>query len=148
MRIKIPESNSCFVCGRENPIGLKLTSYKEEDGTITSRFSIGKEYTGWKNIVHGGIISTILDEVMVWAPWALTGDYYFTGEMTVRFIKPLTAGKEVTATARTENSRRRVVETSAELKDDEGTVYATAKGKYISISKEQAEEFEKSLLFD
>ncbi len=146
MRKKVPTSKGCFVCGEDNPIGLKLETWIDGEN-VEATLAFGEEYTGWEKVVHGGIISTVLDEVMVWVPWVITGKYYFTGEMTVRFRKPLIAGTEVTAMASVASEKRgRVIETEAELKDAKGNVYATAKGKYISMRDDDAKEFERSLL--
>jgi uncharacterized protein (TIGR00369 family) len=132
---KVPTSPGCFVCGKDNPIGLKLESlYKE--GKVEATFVPEREHIGYENIIHGGIITSILDEVMVWVPWTKTGHYYFTGEIIVRFSKPLPQGTEVKATARLLKEGKRICETEAELKDNAGNVYATAKGKYIRMKED------------
>jgi len=132
---EVPTSPGCFVCGKKNPIGLKLQSMYEE-GLVEATFRPKEEHIGYENIVHGGIITSLLDEVMVWVPWTKTEDYFFTGEITVRFAKPLEFGTEVTATARIVQEGKRVFETEAELKDAAGTTYATAKGKYVRMKED------------
>lgn len=145
MKERVPTSQGCFVCGKDNPIGMKLETYRDGD-RMTADFVPGANYTGWKNIVHGGIITTLLDEIMVWVPWAKTGKYFFTGEIKVRFMKPLLAGTEVTINAWCEKEGRRIIETAGEIIDTKGTVYARATGKYISMTEAQQKEFEKSLI--
>ena len=62
----LPHTYSCFVCGESNAAGLKLRF--ETDGRIVrTRFHPRPEHAGFKGVVHGGIIATVLDEVMVWA---------------------------------------------------------------------------------
>ena len=63
--VKKPEGYNCFACGTANPIGLNLEFYAESD-KIFSEITPGKYHVGWADIIHGGIISTLLDEVMSW----------------------------------------------------------------------------------
>ncbi|MBN2135597.1 MAG: PaaI family thioesterase [Acidobacteria bacterium] len=136
---RVPESDYCFICGKKNPIGVKLEAYYET-GKVEAEWIPDKALIGWENIIHGGIISAILDEIMVWVPWTVTGRFYFTGEMTVRFIKPLLSGTKVKATATVLKEGTRIFETEGSLTGEDGTVYATAKGKYLAMSeKDQAE---------
>jgi uncharacterized protein (TIGR00369 family) len=133
MKKKVLENKGCFVCGVENPVGLKLELY-HENGIVTAEYIPKVEHTGYEDTVHGGIISAILDEVMVWAPWSVTGKQCFTAEIMLRFIKPLKPGSKVTVTGKLIRSLARLHYVEAELKDDSGTVYATATGKYIEIN--------------
>jgi uncharacterized protein (TIGR00369 family) len=142
---KVPSSKACFVCGTDNPISMKLETYYDEDGNISANYIPEKKYSGWENIIHGGIISAILDEVMVWVPWAATGKYFFTGEITVRFMKPLLAGTQITAKAKPLKRGSRVFETSGEIRDAEETIYATATGKYIAMRESQQTELAQKL---
>lgn len=130
---KVPEYAGCFVCGMENPAGLKLELF-HENGLVTADYSPKAEHTGYENVVHGGIISAVLDEVMVWAPWSVTGKMCVTAEMMLRFVKPLKVGTKVTVTGRLIRSAGRLHYAEADLKDAEGTVYTTATGKYIEMN--------------
>ena len=64
-RIKLPQlqGHGCFACGTENPIGLNLQFYSEGSAVCTE-ISLNKVYEGWEGIAHGGIVSTLLDEVV------------------------------------------------------------------------------------
>jgi uncharacterized protein (TIGR00369 family) len=134
MKNKVPEYAGCFVCGVENPFGLRLELF-HEDGIVTAEYTPKAEHTGYADTVHGGIISAILDEVMVWAPWSITGKRFFTAEITVRFSKPLKTDVKATATGKIVKSTGRLHFAEAELKDAGGTVYATATGKYIEMKE-------------
>jgi hypothetical protein len=59
---KQPNSHMCFVCGIENPIGLKLFFYTDDQGRTITRFRPKPEHQGYSGHLHGGIISTLLDE--------------------------------------------------------------------------------------
>src|SRR5436309_2881661 len=62
----LPHTHSCFVCGESNVVGLNLRF--ETDGKVVhGRFTPRAEHVGFRDVVHGGIISTLLDEIMVWA---------------------------------------------------------------------------------
>src|SRR6266851_3902380 len=64
--LKLPHTKSCFVCGLNNPLGMKLDL--ETDGQIVrARFLPRPEHVGFRETIHGGLISTVLDEAMVWA---------------------------------------------------------------------------------
>jgi uncharacterized protein (TIGR00369 family) len=131
----LPHTRSCFVCGESNPAGLKLRF--ETDGRIVrTRFRPRTGHIGFKGIVHGGIIATLLDEIMVWACAARAKRFAFCAELNVRFSSPLRPGEEVVATAELANNRRdRILEAKAELKNQSGKVVASAGGKYLPIQK-------------
>ena len=65
-RIPLPWSRSCFVCGENNPIGLKARSWIVND-IIELEFEPAEALAGWNSVTHGGLIATVLDEVMTWA---------------------------------------------------------------------------------
>jgi len=129
----LPHTRSCFVCGEFNPNGLKMRF--ESDGKIVqARFVAQPEHVGFKETVHGGIISTLLDEVMVWACAVQTRQFAYCAELTVRFLHPLRPQQEVIATGELAiNRRQKLFEARAELKDPAGLVLATATGRYLPI---------------
>ena len=59
-----PRAENCFVCGRNNEIGLKMQFFDDGVDSITSTVVLDKKYEGYPGIVHGGILATILDEVI------------------------------------------------------------------------------------
>jgi acyl-coenzyme A thioesterase PaaI-like protein len=88
----ISEENVCFGCSPENPHGLRMTFYT--DGEALYSWVRPPDYLcGWKNIVHGGIQATILDEVMGWAAICLTKRIPMTKETSLRFQKPVLLDK-------------------------------------------------------
>ena len=128
----LPHTHSCFVCGESNPAGLNQRF--ETDGNIVrARFVPRAEHVGFKATVHGGLIATLLDEIMVWACAVRTKKFAFCAEMTVRFLNPLKPGQEVFATGELVQDRRRMFEAKAEIRDGAGTLFATATGKYLPI---------------
>jgi uncharacterized protein (TIGR00369 family) len=129
----LPHTHSCFVCGESNSIGMKLRL--ETDGRIVqTRFTPRAEHIGFKQVVHGGIIATLLDEVMVWACAVKTKRFAFCAELNVRFLQPLPPGEEVVAVGElVANRRDKIFEAKSELKNISGEVFASASGKYLPI---------------
>jgi len=130
---ELPHTRSCFVCGESNPSGLKLRF--ETDGRVVhSRFTPAAEHVGFRETVHGGLISTLLDEIMVWACAVQTGQFAFCVELNVRFQKPVRPGEQVTLTGElVANRRNKLFEAQAELKGRDGAVLASATGKYWPV---------------
>jgi len=134
----LPHTHSCFVCGESNPIGLKLRF--ETDGRIVqTQFVPRPEHVGFRQTVHGGLIATLLDEIMVWACAVRTKRFAFCAELNVRFQNPLRPAEKVLATAElVENRRGKIFEAKGELRNEAGTVLATATGKYLPMKEESA----------
>jgi uncharacterized protein (TIGR00369 family) len=130
--IQLADDNGCFVCGKLNPIGLKLEFEFEGDEYVTY-FTPAKEHQGWAGIVHGGIVSTVLDEVMT-RSIHVKGINAVTGEMTVRFRKPTPVGRKLRFAGRVESENGRVISCSARATDEDGTLLAEATGKIIKIA--------------
>ena len=129
----LPHTHSCFVCGESNPIGLKLR-FETDGKCVRTRFVPKPEHVGFQQVVHGGILSTLLDEIMVWACAVQTKRFGFCAELSVRFLKPAEPGKAIDATAElTANRKDRIFEAKGELKNAAGEVLATATGKYFPI---------------
>ena len=129
----LPHTRSCFVCGESNASGLNLR-FETDGRMVVARFIPRPAYSGFKGVIHGGIIATVLDEIMVWACAVNTGRFAYCAELNVRFVNPLPPGREVLATGElTSNRRARLFEAKAELRDADGLVVATATGKYLPI---------------
>jgi acyl-coenzyme A thioesterase PaaI-like protein len=134
---ELPHTHSCFVCGESNPAGLNLRF--ETDGTIVqSRFVPRPEHVGFKATVHGGLIATVLDEIMVWACAVRTKKFAFCAELRVRFLHPLMPGHEMILVGELSQDRRKLFEAKAELRDFSGKVYASSTGKYLPIKEADA----------
>src|SRR4051812_15254316 len=95
----LPHTKSCFVCGEANPSGLRLR-FETDGRVVTSRFTPRREHIGFKDVVHGGIIATLLDEVMVWACAVQTKRFAYCAELNVRFVRAVHPGDETLASAK------------------------------------------------
>lgn len=128
---KVKNDQNCFCCGKYNERGLKLKFAYTDEGTAETSLVIPKYFTGWENLTHGGLISMLLDETMA---HACIGSKLIgvTAELTVRFKKPLTVDTEVFVSGRVTDVKGRIALTSGKITDDDGTVYATGKARFIS----------------
>jgi len=129
----IEDDSRCFVCGPDNPHGLKLDFDLSEEGART-RMRFPDYCQGWQGITHGGLVCTLLDEVMAKAGQA-AGHDGVTAEMTVRFRKPVPTEAEVLVAGRITEIRGRLASTEAEITDGEGNVLASAKARFFIKDK-------------
>jgi uncharacterized protein (TIGR00369 family) len=125
----LEDDHYCFVCGGQNPYGLHLT-FSHQEGKVSSEFVLQKVYQGYKDIVHGGIISTILDEAMVKAA-LLQGIPAVTVEIGIRFKNPLIVGEKAIVEATITKKNKKIIETSAEIRKTDGTLIAEGRGKLL-----------------
>lgn len=141
---EVAKYRKCFVCGDENVAGLKARFYFDGD-TATTEVVADESFEGYRGIYHGGIISTLLDEVMIKALLA-RGIFAVTAELTVKFKRPVRTGDKVLFTGREVSSNRgRIFCTEGKAVDEDGTLYAQAAGKYIAAGPELREEIEQSV---
>jgi uncharacterized protein (TIGR00369 family) len=136
----LPHTHGCFVCGESNPSGLRLRF--ETDGRIVqARFTPRAEHVGFRGVVHGGLVSTLLDEIMVWACAVQTKRFAFCGELNVRFQQPVRPGEELLAIGELVSNRRdRLFEAKAELRNQNALVLASATGKYLPVQAADVKE--------
>jgi acyl-coenzyme A thioesterase PaaI-like protein len=130
---ELPHTYSCFVCGEANPLGLKLR-FETDGKTVLTRFVPKPEHIGFKQTVHGGLIATVFDELMVWSCAVATKRFAYCAELNVRFTQPLRPNEEAVVTAQlVANRRDKIYETQAEMRSTAGVLIASATGKYMPI---------------
>ncbi|MGH2358566.1 MAG: PaaI family thioesterase [Candidatus Limnocylindria bacterium] len=109
------------------------------EGTAEAAWTVGDDYVGWSDKAHGGIIATLLDEVMAWAPsshdaWAVTA------EMAVRFRSPASPGERLTARGWVTDRRRRIYRVAGEVRGANGRLVAEGTGRYLGATPHQKAE--------
>ncbi len=125
------DNNRCFACGTENESGLKLSfTYGEDGRTAETRFVAGAAYQGWKDVVHGGILMTLMDETMAKAA-VHAGLTVVTAEMTTKFKRPARVGTLLICSAKIEDIRKRLVYAQTSIRSEDGSVIAEASGKLM-----------------
>ncbi len=133
--------HNCFACGTLNTNGLGLLVHIER-GRSWAELELDRRFEGWEAIAHGGIVCTILDEVMA---WALVGEdnWGVTARISVDFKKPVPLGTLLRADGWITRSRRRLVDTEARIADSStGMDLATATGVYVAADAERKRELQ------
>ncbi len=130
--LALEDDDHCFACGKKNPCGLKL-SFTYHNGSLFTEFVPSKAYQGYKNIIHGGIIATILDEAMIQAAIA-EGLTPVTAEIKVRLKKPLSINEKTLIEAVITKKNKRLIEAYAKmLRKTDLSLIAEASAKLINI---------------
>jgi acyl-coenzyme A thioesterase PaaI-like protein len=124
----------CFACGQENPIGLKL-NFRQEGEEARAEFTPGEFHQGWPGIVHGGIINTLLDEAMAYAPF-FQGINCVMAKMEVRIMQPVLVGQQLFISSIIARKRRKLIETEAKIAFEDGT--PVAEGKAVMYVVDEA----------
>jgi acyl-coenzyme A thioesterase PaaI-like protein len=133
MTLQLQDDHYCFVCGKDNPSGLHL-SFRRDGDTVYSDFIGLKQFQGYRDILHGGIISAILDEIIIHAAMA-NGFSPVTVDLHVRFKKPVKINQPVTAEGVITKKGSRIIEGKGRLIDSlTGKLLAEAEAKMLLIT--------------
>lgn len=125
----------CFVCGKNNPIGLKV-KFRLEGKKAIAEFTPTEFHQGWKGVVHGGIIQTLLDEGMSWAA-IFAGLVTVSAKMEIRWKRPANVGEMLLISSSLTRNTRRLVEAEATVSLKDGTVVAEANGLMYVVAREE-----------
>ena len=140
------EPHRCFACGSLSEHGLQLELHVEGDRCWTE-LELADRFQGWDGIAHGGIVCTVLDEVMAWS-LAATDNWGLTARMTVDFKRPVRLGVPIRAEGWMTRQRRRLVDTSARLVDiASGELLATAEAVYVAADEDRKRELKERYRF-
>jgi uncharacterized protein (TIGR00369 family) len=134
---------NCFVCGENNSHGLKARFFWNGKEAVTE-VTATEAFEGYRGIFHGGVIGSLLDEVMIKAILA-QGIFVVTAEMTVRFHEPARVGEKLTFVGKIKHQRGRVWVTEGTACRADGTVIASSTGKYVEAREDLREELTRSL---
>ena len=126
-------NNGCFACGPTNVRGLHLDVKHEGDVTYVD-FTPDEHWQGVDGVVHGGLIATVLDEVMAWELYGY-GTPAVTAKLEVTYRRPVPTGQPLRAAAQLVEDRGRAKRLKAEIQDASGTVLAAAEALFISVPK-------------
>jgi uncharacterized protein (TIGR00369 family) len=130
------EPHRCFACGELNEHGLRLELHTDPGGSWTE-LTLAPEFQGWDSVAHGGIVCTILDEVMAWSVIG-RGTWGVTARLNVAFRRPIPTGRAIRAEGQVVEMHRRASRTSGRVLDaTTGEVLATAEGTFIALPDHQ-----------
>jgi uncharacterized protein (TIGR00369 family) len=135
MHVPKLQGYNCFACGTANPIGLNLSFYRQGD-YICSDITLGKNHEGWENMAHGGITSTLLDEIMSWAMIYFKRTFFVTRQMSIKYLKPVPLHTLLTAKGMVERQKRRLCTARGFIQDGEQKLLARAEARFALLSDE------------
>ncbi len=141
--LKQPGSRMCFVCGRENPIGLKADFYVDGN-RVYMDFTPQEQHQGYPGIMHGGLVSTMLDETVGRSAF-LQNKWVVTARMELRYRQPVPIGQPLRVEGWTTRVRGRLLEAQGQVTLADGTVAVEAKGTYIELPEDRRREVESLL---
>ncbi len=130
--MEIKDDRMCFACGKDNPISLGLEFVLDDKGRAVASFTPLDVHQGYNNIVHGGLVSTLLDEAMAKVIY-LQGIKAVTAEMKTRFKKSLRIGEKVEVTGILLEKHHKLIFTEAYLKNESDEIIARAEAKFIVV---------------
>jgi uncharacterized protein (TIGR00369 family) len=141
-----PSSRSCFICGRENPFGLKARWVSDRrTHEVRTQLVIPEHFNGYPGVVHGGIVTAILDEAMARSLLVEGGfdDLLVTAKLEVVFRRPTPTDTPVTAIAKLVRRAGTRAIAEAELRLADGTVTARAEATMAKPPPDVAAGWEK-----
>jgi acyl-coenzyme A thioesterase PaaI-like protein len=124
----------CFGCGPDNPIGLGLTDFTRIDSTVTAWFEPRPGYHGFRDMLHGGIVATALDEVMAWSAILIEGVMVMTGTLELRYRKPAAVDTRFRLEGEVEERRGRRLRLRGRMLDG-ATAVAEASGVFLVVAE-------------
>jgi uncharacterized protein (TIGR00369 family) len=133
------EPHNCFACGSLNVHGLHLELHAGGDRCWTE-LVLDRRFEGWEGIAHGGIVCTILDEVMAWA--LVDHDLWgVTARLNVNFRRPVPIGRPIRGEGRVRETKRRVIYAEGVLIDvEDGTELASAEATFVGAPEARKQE--------
>ncbi len=137
--LPVRENHYCFGCSPLNPSGLQMR-FHTDGKALFSWVTVPAHLCGWQDLVHGGVITTMLDEVMGWSTIYLLKCFPLTKSISVDFLKPVYAGKEIRVEGRLSSVRERESVMEALLYDREGNLCSRAGGVFALLPVQKARE--------
>ena len=132
--MKQPNSKHCFVCGRENPYGLKLEFYETAPGEVFVEYIVPEQFQGYPGVVHGGVVAAILDEVI--GRVHMGGDpprFMFTARLDVRYRKNVPIGEPLRIVGHAGKSRERTAIATGQIFGPDGDLLAEAEAMLVNV---------------
>jgi len=122
--MKFETYGNCFVCGENNPNGLHLNfDIDPEKQTLKTTFIASPTFQGWDGLVHGGIISTLLDEAMAKLSYEL-GYGTVSVSLEIRYKRPVPILQPLIVYGEITEVNKRLVKARARVTNEEGTILA------------------------
>jgi acyl-coenzyme A thioesterase PaaI-like protein len=145
---KQPNSRMCFICGLENPFGLRLQIYEIDPGVIETRFTAPEHFQGYPGVLHGGIVASILDEI---SGRSFMGNpsqprFMFTAKLEVKYRKNVPLGKPLRIVGKAGQTKGRMAEGWAGIYDESGTLLAEANTLLVDVPSQLLDKVDPEVL--
>ena len=132
------EPHRCFACGELNDHGLHLAIHTDPTGAWTET-TLERRFQGWEAVAHGGIVCTLLDEVMAWAVIG-RGTWGVTARLNVTFRRPILVGSAIRAEGWVVDENRRAHRAEGRVIDaSSGEVLATGASTFVAVPPSEVE---------
>jgi uncharacterized protein (TIGR00369 family) len=129
--LQLSLGDTCFVCGKENPEGLRLEfQLDEKSRSIETTWVPSERYQGYRGVLHGGMVATLLDEAVAKLS-TLLGKPAVTAELSVRYLKPVPIGRPLRIRGQIAQEKLRLLLGEAEAILEDGSIAATAFVKLV-----------------
>ena len=135
--MKQPNSKHCFVCGRENPFGLKLNFYETSPGEVVVDYTVPEQYQGYPGVVHGGVVAAMLDEVT--GRVHMGGDpprFMYTARLNIRYRKNVPVGQPLRIFGHAGKSHERTAIATGQIYGPDGELLAEAEALLVNVPDE------------
>lgn len=144
VRIKQPNSNMCFICGMQNPVGLHLHIYETEPNTVEAEYIAPDHFQGYPGVLHGGIVSAIIDELSGRAHMGsdpLAPRFMFTAKLEVKYRRNVPIGRPLRLVGRAGRSRGKTAESWAGIYDQTtNELLAEGKALHVDVPADQFDQ--------
>ncbi len=112
----------CFGCSPVHPIGLRLRFVRDEDEVRTT-YLPGEQLQGPPGIMHGGLVTTLADEIAAWTVIGLKQRFGFTASIEAKLLRPVRIGQPVVGRGRIGADAGRTLSIEVELEQSGETAY-------------------------
>jgi acyl-coenzyme A thioesterase PaaI-like protein len=142
-RIKQPNSRMCFICGMENPVGLHLHLYETGPGMVETRYTAPEHFQGYPGVLHGGIVSAILDEVSGRTHMGAdpaTPRFMYTAKLEIKYRRNVPVGQPLKIRGKAGRSRGKTAEAWAGIyRDGSDELLAEGNALLVNVPEDQFE---------
>ncbi len=132
MKLDLQDDQMCYVCGPKNAQGFKLSFEHVKPGLLKAQVVFSKEHQGFKNIVHGGMVGMLLDEMVVNLAW-IEKTPAVTAQLNIRLKKAVPVGETIFLEGRIKSVAAKLLHGEATAKNAAGDVLAKADVTCIRI---------------
>jgi uncharacterized protein (TIGR00369 family) len=131
---KQPNSLHCFACGVDNASGLQIHFYDNAEDEVHAHYTVPERFQGYPGMVHGGILATILDELVGRAVMARDPTQFMvSAKLTVRYRKPVPTEQLLVLFGKVLRRRGRIATAKAEVRLVDGTLCVEAEGTLVHL---------------